>query len=152
MMLERQNNLDLWIEALHQQGFGNSEIQATLITVLSVAKSPMSAEEIRQEVQHIRPETGRATVYRFIDKLTGLGLLRRVHGYRNCNTYIPSLHTHQMLLICTQCGAVAYLKPDLFIQVMKTLASTVTELEEHHITTYHLQLLGTCTSCQTDHL
>lgn len=151
MMLEHRNNLDLWVEALHQQGLGNSEIQETLIAVLSTSKSPMSAEEIREAVQNIRPETGRATVYRFIDKLTDLGLLRRVHGYRNCNTYVPSLHTHQMLLICTQCGEVFYLKSDLFIQVMKTLASAVTELEEHHITTYHLQLLGTCTACKTDH-
>ena len=91
MTLDHKDNLDLWVEALHQKGFGNSEVQKTFITVLSLTQCPMSAEEIREAVQRIRPETGRATVYRFIDKLTGLGLLRRVHGYRNCSTYFPSL-------------------------------------------------------------
>ena len=150
MTLEHKNNLDLWIEALHRQGFGNSEVQKTLITVLSTATCPMSAEEIREAMQDIRPETGRATVFRFIDKLKGLGLLRRVHGYRNCNTYVPSLNAHQILLICTQCGDVSYLKPDLLTPMMEFLATTVVELEEHHIIAYHLQLLGTCKTCKTD--
>lgn len=152
MIQEHNNNLDKWEETLHQQGFGNSGAQETLISVLSAAKSPMSAEEIREAVQHIRPKTGRATVYRFIDKLTDLGLLRRVHGYRNCSTYIPSLNSHQVLLICTQCDGVSYPAPMLFVNMMKSLVSTVAELEEHQITTYHLQLFGTCTECKTNQL
>ena len=152
MTLDHRNNLDPWVETLYQNGFGNSGAQETLISVLSVAQCPMSAEEIREAVQCIRPETGRATVYRFIDKLTGLGLLRRVHGYRNCSTYFPSLGVHQMLLICTECGKVSYLKPDLFVQVINTIENIIARLEDHHITTCHLQLSGTCKTCKTDPL
>jgi|GEM_PF-724251 len=150
MIQEHKNNLDQWEETLYQQGFRNTEAQETLISVLSAVKSPMSAEEIREAVQHIRPKTGRATVYRFIDKLMDLGLLRRVHGYRDCNTYIPSLNAHQVLLICTQCEEVSYLSPTSFVRMMKSLLSSVNEIEEHQITTYHLQLFGTCTTCKTD--
>lgn len=152
MVLENENKLNQWHEVLQQQGFGHSEAQKTLIVVLSTATSPMSAEEIREETQRIRPETGRATVYRFVDKLTSLGLLRRVHGYRNCNTYIPALNSHQIVLICTYCDTVSYLKTDLLCQMRKAIENTDTEFAEHHITHYHLQLLGICTDCQTNHL
>ena len=129
MMLEHQKNLDQWEEALHQQGFGNTKAQKTLIRVLSESTCPMSAKEILDAVQLIRPKTGRATVYRFIEKLTDLGLLRRVHGYRNCNTYVPSLYSHQILLICTECDEVCYLSTTLFAQMM-SLLSSVNELED----------------------
>jgi len=149
MMHEHKNNLDKWKDALHQEGFGNSDVQKTFISVLSVATCPMSAEEIRDAVQHIRPKTGRATIYRFIDKLIGLGLLRRVHGYRNCNTYVPSLNANQMLLICTECDKISYLPPTSFVQMMASLVDSMTELDNHHITMYHLQLFGTCKECKT---
>jgi len=152
MIQEYKNNLDQWEETLHQQGFRNTKAQETLVSVLSGAKRPMSAEEIREAVQLIRPKTGRATVYRFIDKLTDLGLLRRVHGYRDCNTYIPSLNAHQVLLICTECDEVSYLAPKRFMNMMKSLLSSVNEIEKHQITTYHLQLFGTCTACKTNQL
>ncbi|NDJ62584.1 MAG: hypothetical protein GYB67_15760, partial [Chloroflexi bacterium] len=84
-----------WLDALYQRGLGTSAVQEALVKVLSVMESPLTADEIWEETQRIRPETGRATVYRFIDRLTTAGLLRRVHGYRNCGTYIPALDVHQ---------------------------------------------------------
>ena len=150
VMLEHRNNLDLWAEALHQQQSGHSEIREAFITVLSTTTIPMKAEEIHEAVQEIRPETGRATIYRLIDKLTNVGLLRRVHGYRNCSTYIPSLGVDQPLLLCTDCGQVSYLSPSLCEAVMRTVETVKRELEDRHITGYQLQLFEVCIACQTD--
>lgn len=139
-----------WLDALYQHGLGISDVQGALVTVLSEVNSPLTADEIWEEAQRIRPETGRATVYRFIDKLLAAGLLRRVHGYRNCSTYIPALDTHQPLLICTACGRVSYLNPTLCASVSKAVEGAVQELNAHHVTGYQLQLFEVCITCQSD--
>ncbi len=150
MMLEHTDNLDLWVQELHQQRLGQLDIREAFITVLSNAMTPMRAEEIREAVQHLRPETGRATVYRFIDKLINAGLLRRVHGYRNCSTYIPALDVDQPLLLCTDCGQVSYLSPTLCEAVIQAVEATKRELEDHLVTGFHLQLFEVCITCQSD--
>jgi len=150
MTVEQKKICDSWKEVLQQQGFGRSDIDRELITILDDTTCPMSVAEIRQALEIVRPGTGRASVYRFVKKLIEAGLLRQVHGYRNCNCYIPSMNEHQMLLICTQCDNVSYLSPNLFVNMMKSLTNSVAELKEYHITSYHLQILGTCTSCKSN--
>ncbi len=149
-MLTDDEKRQQWLEKLYQLKLATSAIQKALVVVLSTAQGPCSADEIREAVQRIRPETGRATVYRFIDKLTALGLLQRVHGYRNCNTYIPALVPHQALLICPQCGKVSELDAQLQGRVLAVVKAIDNDLEAHHITASHLQLLGTCITCQSD--
>ena len=140
----------IWLDALQEQGLGVSAVQGVLVTVLSGVDSPLTADEIWEEAQRIRPETGRATVFRFIDKLLAAGLLRRVHGYRNCSAYIPALDTHQPLLICTACGRVSYLDPTLCASVIEAVETTRRELADHHVTGYQLQLFEVCITCQSD--
>lgn len=139
-----------WLDALRQQGVGTSTIQKALVNVISVIERPLTADEIWEEVQRIRPKTGRATVYRFIDKLTTAGLLHRVHGYRKCGTYIPALDVHHPFLLCTSCGHVSYLKPSSCISVIEAVETTKRELEDHHVTGYQLQLFEICITCQSD--
>ncbi|MEO1646387.1 MAG: transcriptional repressor [Chloroflexota bacterium] len=150
MMQEYKDSLNLWVEELNQQKLGNSEIQEAFITVLSTAMMPMKAEEIREAVQQLRPETGRATVYRFIDKLTSVGLLRRVHGYQNCSTYMPVTNVYQPLLLCTDCGQVSYLNSQLCMSINQAVESVKQVLEDHQVTGYQLQFFEVCSSCQTD--
>ena len=140
----------IWLDALQEQGLGVSAVQGVLVTVLSGVDSPLTADEIWEQAQRIRPETGRATVFRFIDKLLAAGLLRRVHGYRNCSAYIPALDTHQPLLICTACGQVSYLDPTLCASVIEAVETTRRKLADHHVTGYQLQLFEVCITCQSD--
>ena len=149
-MLTSEEKQTQWLQALHHHGLGTSAVQEALVAVLLEVKSPLGADEIWEEAQRIRPETGRATVYRFIDRLLAVGLLRRVHGYRNCSTYIPALDTHQPLLICTACGQVSYLDPTLCASVIEAVETTRQELADHHVTGYQLQLFEVCITCQSE--
>ena len=150
MTLTDEEQRKNWIEELSRQGLGGTAAQEVLIEVLSTVERPLSADNIWDAVQGVRPQTGRATTYRFIDKLTSLGLLQRVHGYRNCNTYIPSLIPHQALLVCTECGSVSELDMALQVRILAAIDATVNDLEMYHITSCHLQLLGTCIACQSN--
>lgn len=135
---------------IHKAGFGQSATQEALIEVLAQAQVPLGADEIWEQVRQIRPETGRATVFRHIDKLIAAGLLRRVHGYRNCSTYLPALDSYQPLLLCTQCGQVSYLDQKLSAPVTQAVEATKQALADHHVTGYQLQLFEICINCQSD--
>ncbi len=150
MMLGHKENLDLWAEELNRQRLGHSETRKAFISVLSITTTPMKAEEIHEAIQQLRPKTGRATVYRFIDKLVTAGLLRRVHGYQNCNSYMPALGIQQPLLLCTDCGQVSYLSPSLCESIHQVFESTKQVLEDHLVTGYQLQFFEICTNCQKD--
>jgi Fe2+ or Zn2+ uptake regulation protein len=148
MMSEGKQALDNWLEVLHEQGFRRSGAQEVIVDVLADAKRPLSAEEIWDETQRIRPETGRATVYRFIDKLRSAGLLRRVHGYRNCSTYVPSPDPRHMLFACIICGCADYLENAPLTRLIEDIETT----SGHRITEGRLQLLGVCAACQSNGL
>lgn len=144
---EKQRN---WLEVLSKHGLRISAAQKALVAVLCTAENPLSADDVQEAVQRIRPKTGRATVYRFLDKLTALGLLQRIHGYRNCNTYFRSFVPYQAVVVCTQCGKVTELENSLQNQVFEVIETAANDLDRHHITSCHLQLLGTCIACQTE--
>lgn len=142
-----------WLDAIHEAGFGRSAIQRALVSVLAGSQVPLSADEIWEQVRQIRPETGRATVFRHVDKLISAGLLHRVHGFRQCSTYTPALAGNHVLLVCTVCGQVSHVnltERGRLAEAMAALQAVAHDTEVHHVTGYHVQLLGICNACQTD--
>ncbi|NDJ61170.1 MAG: hypothetical protein GYB67_08595 [Chloroflexi bacterium] len=119
-------------------------MQELLISILAHAESPLSAEQVWEEACQMRPETGRATVYRLFEKLEGLKLLRRIHGYQGCSHFIPNLPEPMMLFFCLNCGRVDYLDQ----QPRNALVDTAGQSSGHHITDCQLQLSGICTTCK----
>lgn len=136
-------NADDWLEALRANGYRVTEVQETLIRFFIHADRPFSAEEAWENVRQARPETGRATVFRTVEKLEALGLLRRIHGYHGCSRYLPAVSEAFLIFICTVCGRADYLdrKP------LDALVNTLEQQSQHHIDDSRLQLFGTCAQC-----
>lgn len=135
---------DRWLTALRENGCRVTKAQKTIIRILSHVELPFSAEQVWEEVLQIRPETGRATVYRTFEKLERLELLRRVHGYQGCGHFIPTLPETLMLFICLECGKADYLDHE----PLTALVNIAEQSSGHHITDSRLQLFGTCETCQ----
>jgi Fe2+ or Zn2+ uptake regulation protein len=134
---------DDWLAALRAHGCRVTAIQTMLVRILARAETPMSAEQVWEIARQMRPETGRATVYRTVEKLETLGLLRRIHGYQGCSHFLPVLPDSMLLFICLMCGRADYLdKQPLDQLVCQTEAGS-----GHHITESRLQLFGTCSTC-----
>ena len=144
MMLTKKIDSEDWLAALYENGCKVTEVQKTLIRIFADSEQPLSAEQVWHHALQARPETGRATVYRTVEKLEGAGLLRRIHGYEGCSRFIPALPEPMMLFICLACGRADYLDCQPLNQLVNQ-----TELESgHRITESRLQLFGTCASCQ----
>ena len=93
-----------WLAALDESGFRVTTAQQILIDIFAHSEFPLSAEQAWEVARQSRPKTGRATVYRMVEKLESLGLIRRVHGYQGCSHFVPTLPELMMLFICLDCG------------------------------------------------
>ncbi len=137
-------NSEDWRAALDESGFRVTTVQEMLIDIFAHSEYPLSAEQAWDVARQSRPKTGRATVYRMVEKLEYLGLIRRVHGYQGCSHFVPNLPELMMLFICLDCGRADYLDS----QPLNDLIQQSEHSSGHHITDSRLQLFGACADCQ----
>ena len=80
----------------------------TVLEVLASKRCHLTAEEILESLENI----GTATVYRALDHLTEMGLIRRLSvGKRSAvYEYIRDQHMH---LVCSRCGTVVDVQADM---------------------------------------
>ena len=143
-MLGNTVNPEDWLTALDESGFRVTSVQATLIDIFAHSEYPLSAEQAWELARQSRPKTGRATVYRMVEKLENLGLIRRVHGYQGCSHFVPTRPELMMLFICLYCGRADYLDS----QPLNDLIEQSEHKSGHHITDSRLQHFGACADCQ----
>lgn len=134
---------ETWLNALRDNDYRVTEVQVFLVALFVEIPSPFSAEQAWEVARMSRPETGRATVYRTLEKLESLGLIQRVHGFRGCHHFIPAVVGASMLFICNNCGQVDYLDRDA---VDRAVAATQ-HRSGHKITDSRIELFGVCATC-----
>ena len=142
-MLNNTINSEDWRAALDESGFRVTTVQEMLIDIFAHSEYPLSAEQAWDFARQSRPKTGRATVYRMVEKLESLGLIRRVHGYQGCSHFVPTLPDLMMLFICLDCGRADCLDS----QPLADLIQQSEHSSGHHITDSRLQLFGACADC-----
>lgn len=135
---------DSWIERLHHHGYAITDIVALVAEMLLTADHPYSAQELVQEAQARRPKTGRASVYRAIQKFEALGLVRRVHYMDQCNTYVAVSATESVLFICEQCRCTTWLPFDSSLR--DVMCKALSE-DGYRIIQLDLQVSGICPTC-----
>ncbi len=137
---------DHWIERLHHHGYAITDIIVSVGEVLLTADHPYSAQELVSEAQARRPKTGRASVYRAIQKFEALGLVRRVHYLDQCNAYVAVPGSDSVLFVCEQCRCTNWLPVD---ETWRKKTRHILSNGGHRITNLNLQVSGVCPICTT---
>jgi Fur family ferric uptake transcriptional regulator len=86
---------------LKVEGYKLTQARLAIAQVLEQEDRHLSLEEILRLGRQIYPALGRATVYRTLDLLTKLGVIRPILLGNNCQRYIPIERGHHHLL-CSQ--------------------------------------------------
>ena len=113
--------------------------------VLAATEEHLSAEQIAERAEQLRPGIHRATVYRALDALGDLGLVTHVHLGKSGTTYhlagelaAPHLHVR-----CTECGSVLDVDGKTLDPVRRKLHKEL----GFRLDADHVALLGTCSNC-----
>ena len=129
------------LRALSEAGFRSGGGRRKVVEVLGHEGCALTALEIDRELSDV----GRATVYRALEQLEGLGLIQRVDvggdaaGYERVD---PEGHHHHHI-VCEQCGRVIAFEDDGLERAILELAKR----PDFTVSSHEVTLRGECAGC-----
>jgi Fur family ferric uptake transcriptional regulator len=127
---------------LKRRGLRLSAARRLVLEALFAAGGPVSAEDIARGVSGRVPPSDLGSVYRNLEMLEDLGLVRHVHLGHGPGLYAPT-HAHLELVVCERCGAHAPLPPEVASVVRHAVRAAV----GFEARFGHQPLPGLCPAC-----
>lgn len=126
---------------LHQRGLRMTpQRQLVLDAVRELGHA--TPEQICAQVQRAAPAVNITTIYRTLDLLEKLGLVRHTHLGHGAPSYSEREHQH-VHLVCHGCGAVTEAPSDL----MQAPAERLSATSGFELDVTHVALSGRCADC-----
>lgn len=128
---------------LHARGMRWTPQRRMLVEVLLATRGHVTGTELVERCRRLDPETTPSTVYRTLDALEEIGLVRHSHGTDGREEYhvLPTAeHGH---LRCEDCGATWEIEAAEASQLMRTLS----ESRGFALNLSHLTIVGRCAGC-----
>jgi len=137
--------MDATLERCREQGLRVTVGLKTILETLTSAKLPQSLQDLETNPK-LSAVCDRATIFRTLQRLEGIGLLRRLNfSHSGAKFTLNTGEGHKEYLICRNCGEVQEL----------TMSCPVHRLEEDLATergfsemSHELTFYGLCGSCQ----
>lgn len=136
--------LDRLAALLSEKGHRITPSREVVIGAVALSEGTFTAARILDLTEAVAPDVGRATVFRTLDLLIGLGALERVRlpggqeGYVLCG---PPHHHH---IVCSACGAVGEIDDTVLESALQDAVRRSGFTLEHHA----LELAGSCAACR----
>ena len=128
-------------ETLHRRGMRMTP-QRQLVLDALVELEHATPEQVHQQVATRTPTVNITTIYRTLELLESLGIVRHTHLGHGAPNYSVHEHGH-VHLVCHNCGHVIEAPCD----VMDELRGTLRTRYGFELDASHLALSGTCRNC-----
>ncbi len=144
-MARTTDALETTTAVLRERGERVTTARLAVAEVLATTDEHLSAEQIAERAETLRPGIHRATVYRALDALGELGLVSHVHLGKAGTTYhlageLAKTHLH---VRCSECGKVLDVDGKILDPVRRKLQRDL----GFRLDPEHVALLGTCADC-----
>jgi Fur family ferric uptake transcriptional regulator len=116
-----------------------------VLEALYAAEAPVGAEEIADGLGGRLPRSDLASVYRNLETLEQVGLVRHVHLGHGAGRYTPSARPSDFL-VCEGCGSVVTLDPAR-LNAARDAIHAATGFTAHF---HHFPISGLCSGCSDD--
>jgi Fur family transcriptional regulator, ferric uptake regulator len=136
-------DLDSAVDALRAGGLRISAARRLVLEVLYAADSPVSAEQVAAGLDGRLPRSDLTSVYRNLETLEEIGLVRHFHLGHGPGLYAPTGAGEREYLVCSSCGAVKAVEPD----EMTAVRDVIRERFGYRAEFSHFPILGLCPSC-----
>jgi Fur family transcriptional regulator, ferric uptake regulator len=144
---QRPQALDAWAsirERLRARGLRWTPQRRTLIEVLSRADGHVTGADLVERCRALDPATIPSTVYRTLDVLEELGLVRHAHGAGGREEFHVLPEREHGHLYCETCGGAWEIEAD-------EAAEMVASIEAHRgfsVDLSHVTIVGRCRDCR----
>ena len=131
-------------EELRSRGYRITPQRTAILAYLHDTPGHSSPAEIYEHVRQTTSGVTEATVYRTLEILHDLGLVRKLHSDAGCHAYAPAIHDHGHHVICQACGqAVEFAGCDIAAVVAAVEVQTGFRVQTHW-----LEMFGLCPECR----
>lgn len=131
-------------EQLRSRGYRLTP-QRQLVLEAVTERGHATPEDVLAWVRERASGVNISTVYRTLELLEGLGLVKHAHLSHGAPTYHAAAAPEHVHLVCRGCGAISEVEPTAVAPLVQTLAA------EHGFVADvgHLTVFGECTTCAT---
>ncbi|MDQ3248091.1 MAG: transcriptional repressor [Chloroflexota bacterium] len=130
------------IDRLRGAGYKITPPRLAVLDVIEQEGEHLNPAEILTQAQAIYPALGRATVYRTLELLTQLGIVRPIYVGEHGPTYIRAEGGHHHL-VCSNCGIVI----DFDQCAAEQMTQELSERFGFQIKSHLLEFYGLCERC-----
>jgi Fe2+ or Zn2+ uptake regulation protein len=131
------------LSTLRDEGLRVSAARRLVLEALLVADGPMSAEQIAQGIGGRVPSSDLASVYRNLDLMEKIGLVRHVHLGHGPGLYTLSVEGELEYLTCDRCGDFTPVPPPELDEVRELISRSF----GYRAQFTHFPIVGLCASC-----
>ena len=135
-------NVEAAVEALRERGLRVSAARRLVLESLYGAEGPLSAERVAEGLEGRLPRSDLASVYRNLETLEEVGLVRHVHLGHGPGLYALAAPEHEYL-VCESCHAVRTVAREELDEVR----ARVREQFGYEARFTHFPLVGLCPDC-----
>ncbi|MGH2714847.1 MAG: Fur family transcriptional regulator [Thermoleophilaceae bacterium] len=137
-------DMEAAVEALRSHGLRVSAARRLVLEALFAADGPITAERIADGLAGRLPRSDLASVYRNLETLETVGLVRHFHLGHGPGLYGLASGGEREYLVCSSCGAVRAVEPD----EMEPVRSLILERFGYEVRFSHFPILGVCPDCE----
>jgi Fur family transcriptional regulator, ferric uptake regulator len=134
-----------WHERLRRESCKLTGPRRAILRVLGGQLRPLSSQEVFRRLP--KGEGDLATVYRSIQLLERLGMVKRFHfgdGVARFALLDESRHGHQHHLVCTRCSSMV----EIGDCIVRELEERIAARSKFKAVTHRLEFFGVCPACQ----
>lgn len=132
------------LAVLAASGHRVTEPRQAVLELIAEQDGPFTAAAIEMAALDRGKAIGRATVFRSLELLAGLGVVERLDLPSGDHAYVACGPAHHHHLVCTSCGRSTHV-PDLGVG---SVLDDVARRTGYRIERHRLELYGVCPGCQ----
>jgi Fur family transcriptional regulator, ferric uptake regulator len=137
------SSVETAVSTLRARGLRVSAARRLVLEALFAAERPITAEEIAAGLEGWLPSSDLASVYRNLDTLEEIGLVRHFHLGHGVGLYSLASARELEFVTCEQCGAFAAVPPERLDGVRELIQKEL----GYRARFTHFPIVGTCAAC-----
>ncbi len=131
---------------LSQLGHRRTVQRQVIMQVIGEAEGHLTIEQLAERIQSIMPPVSLSTIYRNVELLSTMGLIRTNHLPSEGTTYELADGKPHVHLVCQRCHSLTHLDA----QQLETLQADLQVVAHFQIVSLALTVTGYCTTCSTN--
>ncbi len=136
--------LQVFTLTLQENGYRLTRARQAVVTALLSSGGHVSADALAEVVRESAPQVGRMTVYRTLDLLSELGLVRPVYQGTGAAHYVLMDDGHHHHLVCSTCDTVI----EFDDCVLEEIERVIGERFQFEVRGHLLEFYGRCHHCR----